>query len=148
MRGFSLVETMIALVVVAFGLLTAGQMLFTAASSSSLARSKGTAAIVAQDRLELLAGLYQQDPSAADLAFGAHGPGPVEIANPTNGTVLNRYAVVWNVSPVADPRPDVTLNSRLVEVRVTPVMQGGADNSKPAMNKILYISTILGLKAQ
>jgi prepilin-type N-terminal cleavage/methylation domain-containing protein len=148
MRGFSLIEMMIALVVVAFGLLTAGQMLFTAASSTSLARSKGTAAIVAQNRLESLAILYLRDPSAADLAFGAHGPWPAVIANPTNGTVLNRYAVVWNVSPVPDPRPGVTLNSRLVEVRVTPILQAGADNSKPAMNKILNISTILGLRAQ
>jgi prepilin-type N-terminal cleavage/methylation domain-containing protein len=148
MRGFSLIEMMIALVVAAFGLLTAGQMLFTAASSSSLARSKGAAAIVAQDRLESLAGLFQRDPSAVDLAFGAHGPGQVEIANPANGTVLNRYAVLWNVSPVADPRPGVTLSSRFVEVRVAPVTTGGAENSKPAMNKILNISTILGPGAQ
>jgi prepilin-type N-terminal cleavage/methylation domain-containing protein len=40
MRGFSLIEMMIALVVLTFGLLSTGQMLFIAASSGSLAHPR------------------------------------------------------------------------------------------------------------
>ena len=75
MRGFSLIEMMLALIILTFGLLTVGQLLYVVASSSSLARSQGTAAIAAQGVLESLASLYSQNPSAADLAIGAHGLG-------------------------------------------------------------------------
>ena len=104
MRGFTLIEMMIALVVLTFGLLTAGQMLFIAASSGSLARSKGTAAIIAQHKLESLAGLYQQDPLTADLTLGDHGPEQTQIINPSNGTILNRNNIQWNVSSVFGSR--------------------------------------------
>ncbi len=142
MRGFTLIEMMIALAVFTFGLLAAGQMLFIAASSGSLARSKGTAAIIAQHKLELLASLYQQDPAAADLALGHHGPEQTSVTNPVNGTILNRDNVAWSVSSVPDARPEIFSNSRLVTVTVTPALLGGAENSKPRLNKILNITTI------
>jgi len=143
MRGFSLIEMMISLVILTFGLLTAGRMLFTAVSSSSLARSKGIASVAAQDRLESLASLYRHNPLAEDLVLGSHGPDQLEVADPANKSVLNRYAVTWDVSSVPDPRPGIVLNSRLVRVTVTPVLPGGASNSKPGMNKILNVGTIL-----
>jgi len=143
MRGFSLIEMMISLVILTFGLLAAGQMLYTAAFSSSLARSKGIASIAAQDRLESLASLYRQDPSAVDLKLGNHGPDQAEVVNPADKSILNRYAVTWDVSLVPDPRPGTALNARLVKVTVTPALPGGASNSKPAMNKVLNVSTIL-----
>ncbi len=141
MRGFTLIEMMLALVVLTFGLLIAGQMLFVSASSGSLARSKGTAAILAQHKLESLAGLYQQDPSTADLALGNHGPEQTEIQNPANGTILNRNNITWSVSTVPDPRGIIPV-SKLVTVTVTPALPGGGENSKPALNKILNVTTI------
>ena len=147
MRGFSLVETMMALVVLAFGLLAAGQLLYITASSSSLARSKGTAAIVAQSRLESLAALYKQDPSAAELAIGNHGPEETGVMNPADETVLNNYRVEWTVSTVPDPRPGKILDATLVTVKVTPSLAGGTENSRPGLNKILNVTTILGPKS-
>ncbi len=141
MRGFTLIEMMIALVVLTFGLLTAGQMLFIAASSGSLARSKGTAAIIAQHKLESLAGLYQQDPLTADLTLGDHGPEQTQIINPSNGTILNRNNIQWNVSSVFGPR-GVLPDSRQVTVTVTPALLGGVENSKAGLNKILNVTTI------
>jgi len=141
MRGFTLIEMMLALVVLTFGLLIAGQMLFVSASSGSLARSKGTAAIIAQHKLESLASLYQQDPSTADLAFGDHGPEQTEIKNPANGTTLNRNNISWSVSAVPDPR-GILPDSSLVTVTVTPALSGGGENSKPGLNKILNVTTI------
>ena len=73
-QGFSLIEMMLALIILTFGLLTAGQLLYVAAGSSSLARSKGTAALAAQSLLESLASLYSQNPLAADLALGSAWP--------------------------------------------------------------------------
>ena len=142
MRGFTLIEMMIALAVLTFGLLMAGQMLFVAASSGSLARSKGTAAIIAQHKLELLASLYQQDPSAADLTFGRHGPEQTDVINPASEIVLNRDNVAWNVSLVPDARPGIVPDCRLVTVTVTPALLGGEENSKPGLNKILNVTTI------
>ncbi len=144
MRGFGLIEIMISLVVLSFGLLTAGQMLFVAASSSSLARSKGAAAILAQDRLESLAGLYQQDPDNPDLLPGDHGPMETAVDNPADNAILNRYRIAWNVGTVPDPRPGRRLGAKRVSVTITPAIAGGAANSKPRMNKILNVSTILG----
>ncbi len=143
MRGFGLVEMMIALLVLIFGLLSAGHVLFVAASSGSLARSKGTAAIAAQSMLESLTGLYRQRPSTADLSLGSHGPRETEVVNPGDGSTLNRYSITWNVRSVPDPRPTRRLDARLVMVTVTPALPGGIPNSKPGLNKILSVSTIL-----
>jgi Tfp pilus assembly protein PilV len=148
MRGFSLVEMTIALLVLTFGLLSAGQLLFVAASSDTLARSKGTAALAAQNLLESLSDLYRQDPSAADIAWGSHGPSQTKIVNPADGGVLNRYSLEWSVNPVPDPREGKHLEARLVTVTVVPVLPEGAPNSKPGLNKALNVSTVLSLAAR
>ena len=148
MRGFSLIEMMIALVLLTFGLLSAGQMLFIAASSGSLARSKGTAAIAAQDRLESLAAQYLRDPLAPELALGQHGPIQNEIVNPADAGILNRYRIEWRVAPVPDPRPGKLLDAKLIAVTVTPSLSGGALNNKPGLNKTLSISTIFSPRTQ
>ena len=147
-QGFTLIEMMLALIILTFGLLTAGQLLYVAASSSSLARSKGTAAIAAQSLLESLASLYSQNPSAADLALGSHGPRQAVVVNPTDGTVLNRYDVNWIVENVSDPRPGKALNARHVRATVTPVQIGGAENIRAGFNKVLNIDTILSQKTR
>jgi prepilin-type N-terminal cleavage/methylation domain-containing protein len=146
MRGFGLLEIMIALVVLTVGLLSAGKLLFVAASSASLARSKGTAAIAAQDALESLAALYQQNPSAADLTLGRHGPRQTQVVNPVDESILNRYSITWNVSSVPDPRPGKRLDAKLVAITITPTLPGGAANAKPGMNKVLNVSTIFSVR--
>lgn len=141
--GFSLVETMMALVILTFGLLSAGQLLYIAAASGSLARSKDAAAVTAQARLETLATLYRHDPMSPDTGLGSHGPVPAVIRNPETGTVLNRYSVAWEVQQIPDPRPHKQIDARLVRVTVTPSLEGGTPNSSPRLNKILTLSTIL-----
>ncbi len=143
MRGFTLVEMIISLLVLSSGLLAVGQMLFVAASSGSFSRSKGSAAIVAQDRLESLADLYRRDPSSEDLSPGSHGPQQIEILNPADGTTLNRYNILWNVEPVPDPRPGKVVDAKLVRVTIAPALPGGGSNSKPGLNKTVNVSTIL-----
>jgi prepilin-type N-terminal cleavage/methylation domain-containing protein len=147
-QGFSLIEMMLALIILTFGLLAAGQLLFVAASSDSLARSKGTAAIAAQSVLESLDALYGQNPVATDLVPGEHGPWSTSVTNPVDGAALNRYEVRWMVENVSDPRPGKMLNARRVRVTVTPVQLGGTANVRAGMNKILNITTIFSQKTR
>jgi prepilin-type N-terminal cleavage/methylation domain-containing protein len=148
MQGFGLIEMMVALVVLVFGLLSAGQMLFIAAASDSLARSSGTAAIVAQDRLEFLGDLYQRDPLASDLAVGHHGPIQTEIMNPADAGTLNLYRIEWDVAPVADPRPGKLLEAKLVTVTIAPSRSDGTLNNKAGLNKTLNVGTILSRRTR
>jgi prepilin-type N-terminal cleavage/methylation domain-containing protein len=145
-QGFSLVEIMIALCIMSFGLLAAGQLLYVAAGSTSLARSKSTAALAAQNVMESLEALYRQNPSATDIAIGRHGPRNIEVANPTDGTVLNRFHVSWVVENVPDLRPGKVLNARLVRAMVTPVQSAGSENNQPGLNKTLNVSTLFSQK--
>jgi hypothetical protein len=146
-KGFTLAETLIAMLVLTFGLLGAGQLIYAAMSSTSLARSKGSAALVAQAKLEFLGDLYRQNPGAPYLTEGDHGPEQVEVANHGGRSVLNRYNVVWNVAMVPDPRPGKILKARQVTVTVTPIGSGGTVNSKASLNKTVDLTTIFSPRA-
>jgi prepilin-type N-terminal cleavage/methylation domain-containing protein len=141
-NGFSLIETMIALAILTFGLLAASPLIYTAVRSSSLARSQSTAGIAAQNKLEILADSYLRNPSAEDLMLGGHGPDQVQIVNPNNGSTLNRYHIYWTVGRILDPRPGRILDARLVQVVVIPIRLDGMENSRPGFNKIFNLSTI------
>ena len=145
-RGFSLVEVMIALIVATFGLLAAGQLLFIAMSSASLARSKGTAALAAGNILESLSDQYARDPSHEQLVTGSHGPQEIKVSNPNDGSVLNCYSITWTTGNVQDPRPGKIPDARHVLVTVTPIRPGGEVNYRPPWNKILHVSTIFSPK--
>jgi prepilin-type N-terminal cleavage/methylation domain-containing protein len=141
--GFSLIELMMALIVLTFGLLAAGQLFYIAASTGSLANAKGSATIAAQNQLEYLSDLCRRDSAADDLALGNHGPLQTQTKNPVNGAILNRYAISWDVSLVSDPRHGKDIDARLVRVIITPIQAEGSMNSRPPFNKILSIGTIL-----
>jgi len=66
-------ETLVALSILSFGLLAAGQLVCLALHSEALARSKCLAALRAQGKIEFLADLFQNDPLNPDLAYGSHG---------------------------------------------------------------------------
>ena len=72
--GFTLIEMMIALLILSIGLLATGQLIFAALSSSSLARSKGNAALAAHYKLEFLGDLCRRNPDAFELSPGNHYP--------------------------------------------------------------------------
>ena len=134
---------MIALTVLAFGLLAVGPLLYIAGSSSSLSRSKDTATVTAQNKLEYLSALYGNSPSAPDLAIGNHGPQQTEVADPSDEAILNRYSLSWTISSVPDPRPQKAVDAKQVCMTVTPIEAGGTKNYRPAFNKVLTVTTIL-----
>jgi prepilin-type N-terminal cleavage/methylation domain-containing protein len=147
-NGFSLIEMMIALAILSFGLLAAGPLMYSAARSNSVARSKSTASTAAQSKLETLADLYYQNPLAEDLMFGGHGPQQAQVVNPNDGAVLNRYEISWMISRVPDPRPGKIVDARLVRVTITPIHQEGMESSQSKFNKTLNVSTIFSPKMQ
>jgi prepilin-type N-terminal cleavage/methylation domain-containing protein len=143
-HGFTLIETLIALVIMAFGLLAAGQLIYIAEASASLSRSKGSAAVVAQDKVEYLSELYSRDPSTADLTDGNHGPEQVQIISPATNHILNRYSVSWIVTTVPDPRAGKVLKAKMVVVTVTPVDSNAIRNYQAFLNKIVTVTAICG----
>jgi hypothetical protein len=143
MPGFGLIEILMALLIMTFGLLAVSELIYLTAGAGSLARSKGTAAIAAQNKLEFLSDLYKRDPDSAELSAGAHGPEQTESLNPITGVALNRFEVTWSISNVPDPRPGKALHAKLVSIRVTPVRSGGAVNTKSSLNKVLNMSSII-----
>jgi prepilin-type N-terminal cleavage/methylation domain-containing protein len=140
MQGFSLIEMTMALLLLSSGILAAGQLIYAAVSSGSLARSKMTAAIAAQDKIEYLSALYAQNPIANELTAGDHGPQQANVINPIDGSALNNFNVTWNISEVEDPRPGKTINSKRVRVVIIP------QNKLVRFNKVLQVTAILSPK--
>ena len=146
--GFTLIEMLIALVIMTVGLLSAGQLMYVAMGSASLARSKGAAATVASDKLEFLADVYRRNRLDSSLTNGDHGPETVQVTNPNTGTALNRFRVQWTVSTVPDPRAGKVLQAKLVRVTVTPIRGADTTNNRIGLNKVISISSIFGPRAQ
>ncbi len=138
--GFTLIEALFALLILGFGVLSAGQLIYLALSSASLARSKGSAALVAQNKLEWLAELYRRNPEAPELSEGTHEGELVQLRG--SGTVLNGFAISWQVSPVPDPRGPSTLRAILVRVMVVPARTDGTANLKVRLNKTVNVSSV------
>lgn len=145
-QGFTLVESLMAIFVMSFGLLAVGQLLFVTLGSPALARSKGTAVEAAQNRLESLAVAYRQNPDGPDLTLGAHGPVVVELRNSNDNRLLNRFNVAWTVSTVPDPRAWKTLRAKRVSVTVTPITQDGRVHNRNSLNKVISMTTIFSAR--
>ena len=139
---------MLAISLSAIGLLAAGQLLYIAGSSNSLARSKSAACVAAQITIESLCALYRQDLSAADLTPGKHGPRNIDVPNPITGNVLNRFSVSWVVGKIADPRPGRSLHARTLRAEVTPVTIDGNANNRQGFNKTLNVMTVMSQELQ
>jgi prepilin-type N-terminal cleavage/methylation domain-containing protein len=142
-QGFSLIESMIALFILTFGLLATGQILFTAAGLGQLARSKNTAGIAAQSTLEFLSDLYQRNPAAEELAPGSHGPIQTEVMNPVNDRVLNRYSISWRSELIPDSNPIRSPQGRIISVRATPILSAENEIASSIWSKTLTVSALI-----
>jgi prepilin-type N-terminal cleavage/methylation domain-containing protein len=141
-KGFSLVESLMAILILSFGFMFVGRMIVSSVGSTTLSRSKSTAGLAATNQLEWLALKYRANAGDADLAVGNHGPQQVEIINPHDSRKVNRYSVGWTVSSVPDPRAGKTLMAVRVTVTVTPIGAGTETNNKVGLNKVVNVSTI------
>jgi len=146
-EGFTLVESLMAIFILALGLLFVCQMTFVSLGGTSLAKSKGTAVLAAQNQLESLADAYRQDPNGTNLTVGSHGPVQVEVLNPVDNSKSNRFNVAWTVSIVSDPRSGKVLKSKQVMVTVTPIGTGVSVNKQTGLNKVVSMTTIFSPKS-
>jgi prepilin-type N-terminal cleavage/methylation domain-containing protein len=85
-RGFSLLESLIALVITAFGLLAIAGVGLKLAHSEDVARQRGEAARLAQEKIEELRGFSQISASPGVASWNALASSADEV---TNGTVFN-----------------------------------------------------------
>lgn len=148
-KGFSLVEVMIAVFILTFGLLAAAQLLTMSMELYALARSKNTAVLAAQNELERLADLYRRNPAAMELSIGTHQAEELtEIRNPITQNVLNSYKITWLVGSIPDPRPGMDPLGRTISVRATPMLAETVENPHSFKNKIVTLNAVITTEPQ
>jgi Tfp pilus assembly protein PilV len=145
-EGFTLVEALMAIFVLAIGLMFVAPMLVSSVESTTLARSKDTAGLAAINQIENLALKYRTNPSDAELTPGTHAPVLVEMVNPGDSSKMNRYSVGWTVADVPDVRVGRVLRAVQVTVTVTPIGSGTAQNIDVKQNKVVNVTTIFSLR--
>ena len=143
-NGFSLVELLIAVFILAFGLLAAAQVLTMALGLDVLARSKSTTALAAKNELERLADLYRRNPGSEELTIGTHQAEELtEIRNPVTQNVLYRYKITWFVSAIPDPRPEIDPNGRIISVRAAPMPAESEEIPVSYKNKAITLNAVI-----
>lgn len=93
-RGFTLIEALVALLVTAFGLLAIAGLQTTLAHHADVARQRGEATRLAQERIEVMRAMASDAAGHASLASGADTPAT---------TSNTRYARRWTVADDAAP---------------------------------------------
>lgn len=147
MNGFTLLETLIVLLILSFGLMAAGQLLYLAVGCATLAGSKGSAILLADSKLAFLVDLNGRDRNAADLSPGSHGPELIEVCNPKTRRVMSRFEITWTIEPMADPRPGKTIPARQIRVVAVPVDAAGKRHFVAFMNKVASISSVISSRS-
>ncbi len=99
--GFSLIETMMAMLLLAVSLLALGQLIAVAVNQNALSRNNSVAITVAMGKLEQLRRLYNQQLAAGALTL-ATGSG-VESMQGVGETSpgIGNYDVSWQVTALA-----------------------------------------------
>ena len=110
-RGFTLVEVLIAMFVLAFGILAVGSMQVTSIQQNARANRMTEAGILARDRLEKLMALaYLTPPQPTDTGLTA---GTYEDPEPPEG-----YTVSWTIDDGSTDSTTPPLNTKLITVTV------------------------------
>ena len=107
-KGFTLLEVMIAIVILTFGILAVASMQNSSLYGNSLANRLTEGTSWAGDKMEELLTISETD---GDLSKGKHGP---EIAM----SGANRYEVSWEVIDDVNPSDPLT-SAKLITVTVT-----------------------------
>ena len=107
-KGFTMLEVLVAISILSFGLLSLASMQVAAINGNSGANRLTEATTWAQDKLEDLMALPG---THADLSDGNHGPVTAASGN-------NNYTIDWNVVDNVNPGDPID-NAKLVTVTVT-----------------------------
>ena len=111
--GISLIETMIALVILAVGLLAMIAVQVSALKQGNWGRHTSDAARIARDQMELIRRLPWADPVAAPTAWTAPVVVGRTVQAPAGAFVEQQFNLQWRITAAGfDP------NLRLIDIRV------------------------------
>ncbi len=118
--GFTLIESMIALAVLAITLLGLGQLVSTAVRQNASTRFETMGVLIAQQKLEALRGEYnrelESETGSSDLTAGSHGPETLIMEAPAGSSMgESEFEVSWTVI-IAGPQKTVNV---IVEPQVS-----------------------------
>lgn len=103
-RGFTLIESMIALAVMAITLLGLGQLVSTAVRQNAATKVFETMGVlIVQEKLEALRGAYnrelESETGSSDLTAGSHGPETLIMEAPAGSSMGDsEFEVSWTVT--------------------------------------------------
>jgi type IV pilus assembly protein PilV len=92
-KGFTLIEVLIGLIILAIGILAVAGMQITSIIGTSFSNNLSQASVIAQDRIEFLKGLSLND---ARLDTGTYNDGSLILPN---GTFNRGYTATRNANP-------------------------------------------------
>lgn len=110
--GMTLLEVMVAMAILAGGLLAMLTMQITAMKGGRSGRDSTEAARIAQDQMEFLHRLAWTDPQAQPTAWTATVPVTGALSGAGPGAAAQNYNLQWRIQATPDP------NVRLIDVRV------------------------------
>ena len=115
--GFTLIESMIALAVLAITLLGLVQVMSTAVRQNASTRFESMGVLIAQEKLEALRAEYNKELEAetgsSDLTAGFHGPETMIMEAPTGSRMGDsEFEVSWTVT--------IAGSQKIVNVTVEP----------------------------
>ena len=111
--GFTLIESMIALAVLAITLLGLGQLVSTAVRQNASTRFETMGVLIAQEKLEALRGEYNREleleTGSSHLTAGSHGPETLIMEAPAGSSMGDsEFEVSWTVI-IAGPQKTVNV---------------------------------------
>ncbi len=130
--GFTLIESMIALAVLAITLLGLGQLISTAVRQNASTRFETMGILIAQEKLEALRGEYnrelESETGSSDLTAGSHGPETLIMEAPAGSSMGDsEFEVSWTVI-IAGPQKTVNVtvepqvsNQLITDLRMTTI---------------------------
>ncbi len=132
-KGFTLIESMLAVAVLAISVLALGQLMSVAVRQNAVTRVETMSTALAQEKLETLRAVYNKEleteTASDDLTAGSHGPQLRTMEAPTESSMGDSdFQVSWTVT-IAGTR-------KTVDVTVEP--QGSNE-----LNSDLHLTTIL-----
>jgi type IV pilus assembly protein PilV len=92
-KGFTLIEVLIGLIILAIGVLAVAGMQITSIIGTSFSNNLSQASVIAQDRIEFLKGLPLNN---AQLNDGTYNDGSITLPS---GTFNRTYTATRNVNP-------------------------------------------------
>ncbi|MCZ6768835.1 MAG: prepilin-type N-terminal cleavage/methylation domain-containing protein [Acidobacteria bacterium] len=131
-KGFTIVENMLAVAVLAISVLALGQLMSVAVRQNAFTRVETMSNAIAQEKLETLRAAYNKEleteTASDDLTAGSHGPQMMTMEAPTESSMGDSdFQVSWTVT-IAGTR-------KTVDVTVEP-----QDSNE--LNSDLHLTTI------